>query len=350
MKNRNYTGKIIFVGIDVHKTSYTVAVVCEGELVKKDKIVACPRRLTQYLKKGFAGAEIYSAYESGFCGFHLHRILAENEINNIVVHAASIEINSRDRVKTDKKDALKIAMQLSVGRLRGIHVPSKEVEDKRELTRLRQTLVKEKNRIAVRMKHKANYHGLIDHSDTKRVSSKWISELLRKKLSKSLKYTLETYAKQWHDLLDRIKEIDLLLVEQAEGDQELEKVYRSCKGIGPTTSRVLANELGDMSQFSSERDLFSYTGLTPSEYSSGEHRRQGHISRQGKPVLRSLLVQCSWLIIKYDPGLREVYERISRRSGAKRAIVAIARRLVGRLRACFRTGKLYQVEEEKLAA
>jgi transposase len=97
-----------------------------------------------------------------------------------------------------------------------------------------------------------------------------------------------------------------------------------------------------MSQFSSERALSSYTGLTPCEYSSGEHVRKGHISRQGKPVLRSILVQCAWTAIRYDKSLREVFDRIGKRAGAKRAIVAVARRLIGRIRACFRANTLYQ--------
>ena len=97
-----------------------------------------------------------------------------------------------------------------------------------------------------------------------------------------------------------------------------------------------------MSHFSSERDLFSFTGLTPREHSSGEHTRKGHISRQGKPILRKTLVQCSWVAISYDKSLKEIYERIKRRAGGKRAIIAVARRLVGRLRACLQKSELYQ--------
>ena len=112
----------------------------------------------------------------------------------------------------------------------------------------------------------------------------------------------------------------------------------------PTAARVLANELGDMSQFQTERQIFSYTGFTPSEHSSGDRIRQGHISRQGKPVFRRILVQAAWVAIRHDRSLEEIYNRISARSGGKRAIVGVARRLIGRLRACFRTGKLYCIE------
>jgi hypothetical protein len=107
----------------------------------------------------------------------------------------------------------------------------------------------------------------------------------------------------------------------------------------------LANELGDLQQFKNERRLSSYIGLTPSEYSSGEHSRQGHITKQGKPILRKVLVQAGWAAIRCDKELQSVFERIAAKSGSKRAIVAVVRRLIGRIRACFRLGKLYETRE-----
>jgi transposase len=101
-----------------------------------------------------------------------------------------------------------------------------------------------------------------------------------------------------------------------------------------------------MSQFANERQLFSYVGLTPWEHSSGERVRQGHISRQGKPILRKVLVQAAWVAVRYDSSLKEIYERIGKSAGKKRAIVGIARRLIGRIRACFRTGEIYKVQKK----
>ena len=109
MKKYDYTGKTVFIGIDVHKRNYFVTAVVEGEMVKRDGMRARPEKLLAYIRKFFPGAVIHSAYEAGFSGFGLHRYLLENGINNIVVHAASIEVSSRDRVKTDKRDATKIA-------------------------------------------------------------------------------------------------------------------------------------------------------------------------------------------------------------------------------------------------
>lgn len=105
---KDYTGKTIFVGLDVHKKTFAVTAVCDGVVVKRDSLKADPQLLIDYLKKRYGSGEIMTAYESGFCGFHLHRALEAAGIKNIVVHAASIEI-SNDRVKTDKRDSLKIA-------------------------------------------------------------------------------------------------------------------------------------------------------------------------------------------------------------------------------------------------
>ena len=343
MKKYDYTGKTIFIGIDVHKKSYSVAAIADGEVVKRDRLMAKPEILLNYLRKYFPGANIYSAYEAGFSGFGLHRFLTDNEIKNIVVHAASIEINSRDKVKTDKRDALKIATQLSDRRLKCVYIPSPEREDYRELTRLRDKLVKDRTKIANAIKAKGHYYGLIDPEDSRKVSAKWIEWFLKKNsLAKNAEYYLEHLADEWERYTNKIKEVNAMISEQALEDSELEEVYRSSPGIGPIAARLLANELGDTLHFSSMEAISCYTGLTPCEYSSGEHRWQGNISRQGKPQLRRILVQCAWVAIREDQELAEIYSRIARRAGSKRAIVAIARRLIVRIRSCFKNKCLYR--------
>ena len=98
-----------------------------------------------------------------------------------------------------------------------------------------------------------------------------------------------------------------------------------------------------MIQFKNERQLFSYTGLTPSEYSSGESIRRGHISRQGNSRVRAILVEIAWRAIKKDKALAKFFERLYPRTGKKRAIVAVARKLIGRIRAAFRQGQSYLI-------
>lgn len=339
---KDYNGKVVYLGIDVHKKTYAVTAICEGQVVKKDTLKAEPSSLVSYCKKRFPGARIETAYEAGFSGFYLHRYLEENGIKSRVIHAAGVEIASGNRVKTDKRDSLRLATQLSVGRLKGIHVPSREREDARIVTRLRETFVQKRTSVGGQIKGLLYQHGLIAHDSNEKVSPKWIQRLLEKQLPQGLMFAIKQFSTLWLELNERIKGIDEQMASQAKKEGALEMLYRSVPGIGPVVARTLANELGDMSQFGNERQLFCYTGFTPSEHSSGEHVRQGHISRQGKPVFRKLLVQSAWTAIRLDNGLREIFDRISAKAGSKRAIVAIARRLIGKIRACLRTGCMYE--------
>lgn len=341
---RNYNGKKVYLGIDVHKKHYSVTAICEGQIVKKDKLPAQPEGLITYLRRCFSGAIIESAYEAGFCGFHLHRHLEIHGIKNHVIHAAGMEIAVGDKVKTDKRDSLKLGIQLSVGRLEGIFVPTKERENFRTITRLRDTFLKQRVRFGCQLKSLLFLQGMIPHDHTQKVSAKWIKSVLDRDMSPDVQYAVNQYANAWLHMTAKIKEIDKRLMRQAAQDEGLEKIYRSAPGVGPLSARILANELGDMSQFSNERKLFSFVGVTPSEYSSGEHVRQGHISRQGRSILRRVLVQSAWVAIRRDYALLQIFERIAQKSGSKKAIVAVARHLIGHIRSCFRTGQLYKIQ------
>jgi transposase len=341
---RDYTGKIIFVGIDVHKKTYSVTAICDGIIVKRDTLKADPQGLISYLKKRFDSGKIKTAYEAGFCGFHLHRTLMAAGIENLVVHAAGIE-TSNNRVKTDKRDSLKIAAHLAEGKLRNVYIPSEEQEDRRTVSRLRDTFCVERTRISNQIKSLLYLHGLIPADNKKKISPAWIQNILQFEVRPGVRFSLETLVAMWLEFDAKIKEIDIELEEQANEDSVNDKVYQAVSGIGRTSSRVLSNEMGDLLHFKNEGELFSFIGFTPSEHSSGEHTRQGHITKQGKPILRKILVQASWVAIRHDKGLQMIYERIAMKSGAKRAIVAVARRLIGRIRACFRTGKLYEAQK-----
>jgi transposase len=348
---RDYTGKTIFVGIDVHKKTYALSCICEGLVVKQCTMVAEPGKLTTFFLQHFPGGLIKTAYEAGFSGFGLHRHLKEKGIENLVVHAAHIETSSQNRVKTDKRDSRKIAEQLSAHRLRGIWVPDERKEAYRALSRQREQLMKDRKRVGNRFKSALYMHGLLGAENVPVVGQKWMEKVVSDyKGDPSIQLMLETWRDSWIGLKIQIKKIDKALSEQAKTESAMDVIYQSAPGIGPHHARVLANELEDMRQFKNEKQLFSFTGLTPCEYSSGEHKRQGHITRQGRSILRKVLVQAAWLAIQKDTALEKIFERISKTAGKKRAIIGIARRLIGRIRSCFMTGSLYEYGRGKTNA
>ena len=347
----DYNGKDIYVGIDVHKKSYAVYCLCHREKVKSWSMEASPAKLIEQLKFYFCGARIHTVYEAGFSGYALHRLLEEAGIKNMVVNPGSVETASRDRVKTDKRDAKKLAEQLSDYRLKSIYIPRAEEERLRLLTRLRASIVKDRGRIACRIKSKLfqfGYNeGLVDDTTA---SIRWVNKLQGiEHFPLELKYVIDYLCKQWLQLTTDLKEIAKEIAKQSKGNQGLsglEEIYKSFPGIGNISAKELSRELGTLSQFSSNKRAYSYVGLTPSESSSGEKRRQGGISHCGRPRLRHLLIEIAWRYTAKDAEMGAKFCELSHRRGKKRAIVAIARILIGRLRCCLMHGVLYQPQGE----
>ena len=342
----DFYGKTVYVGLDVHKKKFALCAISDAQEVAKASMNSSHEGLLKYLATHFVGAEVILAYEAGFSGYSLQRFLEGNGITCLVVHAASIEVSSRDRVKTDKRDAAKIAHQLAQGRLQGIRIPTLQEEQNRSVSRGREQLVELRGDIARQIKSKLMYFGLLDSKDERLLSEAFLKEIEAMKLPKEISFVLRSFSELWRELTAKIKSFDKELEQQAEADSKIESTYRSVPGIGKVSSRLLANELGDMKQFSSVDKLYSFTGLTPSEYSSGEHVRKGHISRQGSSRIRKTLVECAWRAVEKDPALRSDYERIAVRAGKKRAIVGVARRLIGRVRACFKNECKYKIGYE----
>jgi transposase len=339
----SYCGRIVYVGIDVHKETYTVTCVCNKQIVKTATMQADPAALAASLPRWFPGATLYSVYEAGFSAFVLHRVLTTTGITNIIVNPASVAVAANDKVKTDRRDAKKLAIDLADGRLRGIYVPTEAEELARLLPRTRAQIVKHRATIARQIKAKLHQFGLIAPSSRRMISSRYLREMAAWSLPPELSVSLTLLAEQWRFATRQLIEMRRLLRAQAQAQEEIEKVYRSVPGIGEVVARTLATELGDMTRFANERALFSYTGLTPSEYSSGASVRRGHMSRQGSSRVRHLLVETAWRALPRDGVLQEMFDRIAATRGKKRAIVAIARRLTGRIRACCRQGTTYAV-------
>ena len=341
-KKVSYKGTKVYIGVDVHKKTYTFSAYYDGLVCKTATTPAEPKQFASDLKKWFSGATIFSVYEAGFSGFELHRALKSRGIINIVINPASLEIAPKDKVKTDKRDSKKLAEQLSVGRLTGIYIPSREEELRRLLTRTREQVMKERIRVGNRIKARLFYFGLIPFSEDTVMSEKLLKKYESLDLLRELRYNLGLLIAQWRFFNEQLKDIQIEMKAQSFEDSYREAVYQSIPGIGDTSARLLSNELGDLSKrFHGQKALFQFVGFTPSEYSSGENQRFGHIDRQGSARVRKTLVECAWRAISIDKALNDSFNRIAHRRGKKRAIVATARKLIGRARACFASGHEY---------
>ena len=332
---------IVFVGIDVHVKSYSVAIVKNNEIIKSFRMLASPQKLIDNLRKHYPEDKIKSVYEAGFSGLSLHRNLIEAGIENIVVNPASIEVAANDRCKTDKRDARKLAWKLSINELKGIIIPSIETENRRRLTRTREEIVSKRVRTQNQIKQLIYYHNLLPEIPS--ITAKFVNTLeeIAADLPDDLRISLETLLSEWRFYTLKLVEFRRHFRAQAARDKPKEMIYQSVPGVGPIAARTLSNELGDTLQFKSTKAVYKATGLTPGEYSSGEAVRRGHISRQGSSRLRYILTEVAWRAIGSDPALSLKYNILKSRIGGKKAIIAIARNIIGRIRACFKKNEPY---------
>lgn len=203
-KTISYAGKIVYIGIDVHKETFSLVCIVDNELVKRASTTADPINLARSLSKWFEGAKIRSAYEAGYFGFVLHRALFKAGIENIVINPASIKIAVNDRVKTDSRDAKKIAWALSKGDLVGIHVPTEDQELSRLLPRTRAHLVEHRGTIERQIKAKLHQFGLMHLGSRRHISSRYLRELEAMTIVVELKTVLGLLFAQWRFLAGQL--------------------------------------------------------------------------------------------------------------------------------------------------
>lgn len=346
MSNIAFFDKKVHIGIDVHKATYSLTAICEKKVLKKLTVIADPEDLSRSLKKWFEGASaIYTAYEAGFSGFVLHRHLIAHGIHNIVVNPASIAIASNDKVKTDLKDSKKIAIELADDRLKGIYIPTVDDQNERLLSRTRDQIAEHRGRVSRQIKSDLEFLGFIEPNCKRMISNRYI-KTLRTSLPQKALIAFEFLFEAWIFLTKQLIEFRKIYRKGRINNPEKQKIndlYKTVPGVGDISARVFTDELGDMSRFKNAKALSSFLGLTPAEYSSGDNIRRGRITKQGSGRLRKLLVEVAWRAIKIDQKIKDFFDGIAGRRGKKRAIVATARQIAIRMRACLKSNTPYQI-------
>ncbi len=336
----------VFVGIDVSKRSYAVAVRAEGRVVFRGSFPSRYEHLRSLWRR-LPGCRIHAVYEAGFSGFGLYDELVSDGIEALVTPPSKVP-RSGDRVKTDRVDAQTLARELEKGSLGRCRVLSPVRRAHREFSRYLGQLVSQRSRLKNQLKMRLLLHGIHPVLDGDR---RW-SRAYREEVT-ALVSGRAVLGEVVGDMLDRLQELDervarykrrLRSLTQRSPYRESVKLYQSVPGIGWLTAIRLDLEWGDLSGFPSARHFASYLGLTPSEHSTGERTRRGRITCQGNGAVRAWLVEAAWKAITRDPALGARFRRLAKGpTQRKRAIVAVARTLAVRLRACGCRGEPYVI-------
>jgi transposase len=339
-------GKTVNVGIDVHKKSWQVTALIEGVVVTAVTIQPSYAVLQKLLAQ-FKGGKMRIAYEAGPAGFNLYDDLTADSIECIVVPPSLLPVESGNRVKTDKRDSRKLAQYLESNHLKRVYVLSKQERADRQFVRTRRQLSNHRTDVMRQIKSMILFHGIplpgVDASFWTRpflVSLRAVAT--DEYLSRSLNRLIDLYEYLTQQVKEMTKEIRRLA--RTEQYEKRVKLLKTIPGVGLLSAMEILTELQDVSRFSTADQLAAYLGLTPSQYSSGQKVRMGKITHTGNRRLRTRMVECSWILIKKDAKLHKTYEAIKKRRGGKRAIVAVSRKLIIRIRRILLDEVTYRTE------
>jgi transposase len=318
--------RTIKLGVDVHLGLYVVVRIIDGgtpqpaqRFKPEDFLLWCAKQLT-------LAEEVFTCYEAGPFGYILHRRLKQMGLTNYVIRPRDWDEYGK-KVKTDKRDALAMALCLDryvSGNREAfcvVRVPTEAEEQQRSISRQRESLQQEKQRLAAQGRSHALYYG--GH-----LQGEWWREAAWKKASQKLPAIVV-------NLLEPLRR--LLAVVEAElkvRTQELEAAAPEALpvGLGGLTSQILEREVADWSRFQNRRQVASYTGLCPREDTSSDRRFQGAINKHGNRRLRPVLVEGAWRLVVFQPEYRPVKKwravLLDKKSGSgrrKKIIIAIAR-------------------------
>ena len=337
-------GNKIFIGLEDSKRTWKLCVRCDRMVVHETNMPAKYEVLQAYLKNRYPDCEIKVMYEAGFHGFWLHDKLEEDGYGCIVTPPNKVTQEKDNKVKTDKRDAHRLAKNLENRDYVSCCVPDSERREDRQISRTLDQIQKDITATKNRIRRFLDYHGLNGGLKYGIWSLSDYMNLKSLNLSHSMKISLDTYLRHLEELEDMKSRLMKELKELCEKERyrEMVNIKKSCPGVGWLSAIRFTLEWGELSRFESRKKFASFTGLTSSEYSTGDTIRRGRITGQSYERVRSWLIQCAWRSIRIDPVLLLKFRAVWKNSGSKKkAIVAVARKLALRIRSLELANETY---------
>ena len=291
-----------YVGLDVHGETIAIAVAEAGRAGEVRWIGTIANRaeaLRKAMKKLGRAQDLRVCYEAGPCGYAVYWQLTKLGIACEVIAPTLIPTKAGDRVKTDRRDAEKLARSYRSGDLTPVWVPDEAHESLRDLVRAREAAKKDEKRARHRLSKFFLRRGLRPprgvRSWTQRYFA-WVRALRMEDFAAQM--TLDDYLREVDHGLDRVRNIERVIdeaLEQASPQtQELVAALQALRGVAKVSAVTLATEVGQMSRFKRPCELMSYAGLVPSEYSSGSKTSRGSITKAGNSHLRRIVIESAW--------------------------------------------------------
>jgi transposase len=331
-----------FVGIDLHKQIIVVCVRNEQRAILTTRRFPCSNEAQ--IVEFFASLGKYQAVVEATASYEwLWKLLEPSADRLVLAHPKRMRVIAETKYKTDKLDAEKLSEFLAMDMIPEAFRPNERQREHRVLVRYRQRI---KGRITVvrcRIRHVlSNYNA--DRKDLFTLDG--LEHLATVAVSPADRFVLDELVEEWQVFCKRLKKINRKLKEFAKAapiaEKEARAVLATIPYVGAVTIDVVVSELGDVRRFRSQKHVVAYAGLAPGVRASASRRHDLHITKEGSRILRWAMVEAAWRVVAKTAHWGYQYQRLKQRLGAKKAIVAIARRLLCVMASMLRRGERYR--------
>lgn len=336
----------LFIGVDIHKKSWSVHIRSDISDHKTMTIPPSPERLYAYVESNFPHHEVQLCYESGCCGFEPARYFLNLGWGVSVVNPADVPImHKQTHQKTDAIDCRNLSKQLQAGQLRGIYIPDQRQDYLKSLLRHRADLSTQLRSIKNSIKSLLLYHHIaiptaFDNPNWSKEFVAWISHLTW--TESTIKTCIDSKLRQLHfihtEYLQMANELRSYCRKHHKEDYYL---LKSIPGIGGYLAAAVLAEIGDLRRFNKASDFASYVGIIPSMRNSGGTEKITGVTPRCRALLRSYIIESAWVALRLDPHMQEYYRKHTGKN-PKSIIVKIAHKILNRMLAVIKSGVPYQ--------
>ena len=339
--------KVRFLGLDVHAETIAVAVAeTDGEVRSLGIIPNREESIRRLIKKLGSPEQLRACYEAGPTGYVLHWQLTSLGVKCEVVAPTLVPVKPGDRVKTDRRDARKLAQSYRAGDLTAVWVPDESHEALRDLVRAREAAKQDQVRARHRLSKFLLRHGRRPPAGIKPWTLRymdWVREQVEFE-QPAQEYTKQDYLHEVEHSNNRLQRLEAAIREAVKlapaKMQEVVEALQSLRGIAEISAVTIVSELGQISRFARARQLMAYSGAVASEDSSGKRVQRGAITKTGNAHLRRVVIEAAWAY-RHRPAIGATLRK--RQQGVREEVKEIAwkaqHRLHGRYRSLTAAGK-----------
>lgn len=340
-----------YVGVDLHKQVISLCVVVQKggqRAVVQRQRLACEN--TAAIEDFFHSLGEFQVVVEATASYEWFIELVEPLADCVLLaHPRKLRVIAESTRKTDKLDAQVLAEFLALDMIPQAHRPTPRVRQHRALVRQRQFIQRRITSAKAKVRHiLARYNADVKNLFT----AEGQAHLAAQRLLASDRFVVDQLLVDLSHYGQQRRSVDRQLAEFAQtatiAEQEARAVLASIPCVGAVTIDVVLAELGDLRRFRSQKQVAAYAGLAPKVRESANRRKEGGITKEGSGLLRWVLIQTAWRMVTKTRRWGLAYEKLKSRKGAKRAIVAIARRLLGVMFSLLRRGERYSLGTEIL--